>query len=294
MVDLIKRGRGETELQAAERVGDRSAAVERQELRTEDGIAFFRIGREDDGRDARLGGEKRLDELLFFRQLLRVGCDADENLPAFRAESDINMPDVAGMCGFVIRADAVFAHPVQNGCADAVGAVRLDAAVCDRDDRVRLSREEARGGLAVLLLHGELHLIPIAVGLLRAGDRQGRERLAADTRQAAMDMRALELQLLRVVHMPQRTAAALGEIRTVRLYAVRRRLLHAQKLREDRRAADMCDADLTCLARQRAGHEHDLSVDAGNARSVHGRGLGRHLQRITAFEFLHSSMECFT
>lgn len=121
------------------------------------------------------------------------------------------MPDVAGMRGLVIGADAVFAHPVQNGCADTVGAVRLDAAVCDRNDRVRFSGEEARDGLAVLLLHGELHLIPIAVGLLRAGDRQGRERLAADARQAAVDVRAFKLQLLRVVHVPQRAAAAFGK-----------------------------------------------------------------------------------
>lgn len=77
------------------------------------------------------------------------------------------------MRGLVIGADAVFAHPVQNGCADAFGTVRLDAAVCDRNDRVRFSGEKARGRLSVLLLHGELHLVPIAVGLLCAGD--GRE-----------------------------------------------------------------------------------------------------------------------
>ncbi len=107
-------------------------------------------------------------------------------------------------------------------------------------------------------------------------------------------MRALELQLLRVAHMPQRAAAAFGEIRAVRLRAVRRRLFHAQQLRENRRAADVRDTDFAHLARQRAGHKHDLSVDARNARSIHGCGLDRRLQRIAAFEFLHSSMECFT
>lgn len=147
VVDLIKRGRGEAELQAAERVSDRSVTVKRQKFRAEHGIAFFRVGGEDNGRDARLGGEERLDELLFLRQLLCVGRDADEDLPAFRAEADINMPDVAGMRGLVIGADAVFAHPVQNGCADTVGAVRLDAAVCDRNDRVRFPAKKPATGL---------------------------------------------------------------------------------------------------------------------------------------------------
>lgn len=136
------------------------------------------------------------------------------------------------MRGFVIGADAVFAHPVQNGCADTVGAVRLDAAVCDRNDRVRFSGEEARDGLSVLLLHGELHLVPIAVDLFRAGDGQGRERLAADACQAIIDVRALEFQFLRIVHMPQRAAAASWKIGTVRLHAVRRRLLHTQQFRK--------------------------------------------------------------
>lgn len=190
VVDLIKRGRGESELQAAERVCDCSVSIERQKFRAKHGIAFFRVGGEDNGRDARLGGEERLDELLFLRQLLCVGRDAGEDLAAFRAEADINMPDVAGMRGLVIGADAVFAHPVQNGCADTVGAVRLDAAVCDRNDRVRFSGEEARDGLSVLLLHGELHLVPIAVGLLCAGNGQGGERLAADACQAIIDVRA--------------------------------------------------------------------------------------------------------
>lgn len=294
VVDLIKRGRGESELQAAERVGDCSVSIERQKFRAEHGIAFFRVGGEDNGRDARLGGEERLDELLFLRQLLRICRDADEDLAAFRAEADINMPDVAGMRGLVIGADAVFAHPVQNSCADTVGAVRLDAAVCDRNDRVRFSGEEARGRLSVLLLHGELHLVPIAVGLLCAGDGQGSERLAADARQAAVDVRALKLQLLRIIHVPQRAAAAFGKIRAIRLYAVRRRLLHAHKLGKDRRASDVRNADSAQFAWQRTGHEHDLSVDTGDARPVHGCGFDCHLKRIAAFEFLHSCVECFT
>lgn len=131
----------------------------------------------------------------------------------------------------------------------------------DRNDRVRFSGEEARDGLSVLLLHGELHLVPIAVGLLCAGDGQGSERLAADARQAAVDVRALKLQLLRIIHVPQRAAAAFGKIRAIRLYAVRRRLLHAQKLGKNRRASDVRNADSAQFARQRTGHEHDLSVD---------------------------------
>lgn len=50
------------------------------------------------------------------------------------------------MRGFVIGADAVFAHPVQNGCADTVGAVRLDAAVCDRNNRVRFPAKKPATG----------------------------------------------------------------------------------------------------------------------------------------------------
>ena len=166
--------------------------------------------------------------------------------------------------------------------------------MCDRNDRVRFSGEEARDGLSVLLLHGELHLVPIAVGLLCAGNGQGRERLAADACQAIIDVRALEFQFLRIVHMPQRAAAAFGKIRAIRLYAVRRRLLHAQKLGKDRRASDVRNADSAQFARQRTGHEHDLSVDTGDARPVHGRGFDCHLKRIAAFVFLHSCVECFT
>ena len=120
-------------------------------------------------------------------------------------------------------------------------------------------------GFSVLLLHGELHLVPIAVDLFRAGDGQGRERLAADACQAAVAVRALKLQLLRIVHVPQGAAAAFGKIRAIRLYAVRRRLLHAQKLGKDRRASDVRNADSAQFARQRTGHEHDLSVDTGDA-----------------------------
>lgn len=123
---------------------------------------------------------------------------------------------------------------------------------------------------------------------------QGSERLAADARQAAVDVRALKLQLLRIIHVPQRAAAAFRKIRAIRLYAVRRRLLHAQKLGKDRRASDVRNADSAQFARQRTGHEHDLSVDTGDARPVHGRSFDCHLKRIAAFEFLHSCVECFT
>ena len=198
------------------------------------------------------------------------------------------------MRGFVIGADAVFAHPVQNGCADTVGAVRLDAAVCDRNDRVRFSGEEARDGLSVLLLHGELHLVPIAVDLFRAGDGQGRERLAADACQAIIDVRALEFQFLRIVHMPQRAAAASWKIGTVRLHAVRRRLLHTQQFRKNRRTPDVYNTDFTHLARQCTWYEHDLSVYARNTGSVCGCSLDCHLQRLAAFAFLHGCVECFT
>ena len=130
----------------------------------------------------------------------------------------------------VIGADVILLHPGEHRAADRVRAVRLDAAVPDRDDPVRLAGEEARDGAAVLLLHGELDFVSIAVGLRRAGDGERRDRLPADAGQAALDVRLLECKLLLVVHMPQRTAAAAGKIRAIRLHAVRGRSQNGKKL----------------------------------------------------------------
>lgn len=142
--------------------------------------------------------------------------------------------------------------------------------------------------------HGELHLVPIAVGLLCASDGQGSERLAADARQAAVDVRALKLQLLRIIHVPQRAAAAFGKIRAIRLYAVRRRLLHAQQLGKDRRASDVRNADSAQFARSAPGTNTTCPSTRAMPVPVHGRGFDCHLKRIAAFEFLHSCVECFT
>ena len=100
----------------------------------------------------------------------------------------------------------------------------------DRDDPVRLAGEEACDGAAVLLLHGELDFVSIAVRLRRAGDGERRSRLSADAGQAALDVRLLECKLLPVVHMPQGTAAAAGKIRAIRLHAVRGRSQNGKKL----------------------------------------------------------------
>ncbi len=107
VVDLIKRRGGQAELQPAERIGDGPIAIKRMEFRAEDGIALFGVGRKYDRRDARLGSKQGRDELLFLRQLRAVGDDADEELPAFRAEADIDVADIAGMCVFVIGADVI-------------------------------------------------------------------------------------------------------------------------------------------------------------------------------------------
>ena len=100
----------------------------------------------------------------------------------------------------------------------------------DRDDPVRLAGEKACDGAAVLLLHGELDFVSVAVRLRRAGDGERRNRLPADAGQAALDVRLLECKLLLVVHMPQRAAAAEGKIRAIRLHAVRGRSQNGKKL----------------------------------------------------------------
>lgn len=64
-----------------------------------------------DRRDAGLGGKQGRDELLFLRQLCAVGDDADEDLPAFRAETDIDVADIAGVRLLVIGADVILLHP---------------------------------------------------------------------------------------------------------------------------------------------------------------------------------------
>jgi len=111
VVDLIKRRGGQAELQPAERIGYGSITIKRLEFRAEDGIALFGVGRKYDCRDARLGGKQGCDELLFFRQLRAVGDDADEDLPAFRAETDMDVADIAGVRLLVLGADVVLLHP---------------------------------------------------------------------------------------------------------------------------------------------------------------------------------------
>ena len=111
VVDLIKRRGGQEELQPAERIGDGPIAIKRMEFRAEDGIAFFGVGGKYDRRDAGLGGKQGRDELLFLRQLRAVGDDADEDLPAFRAEADIDVADIAGVRLLVIGADVILLHP---------------------------------------------------------------------------------------------------------------------------------------------------------------------------------------
>ena len=103
-------------------------------------------------------------------------------------------------------------------------------------------------------------------------------------------MRALELQLLRVVHMPQAASAAAAGIGAVRPNPVLGWGQNGNEIRKQRAIADVRDPNGALLAGQRARDKQHLPVHTGDARALNGGGFDRNSQTVSSFEIRHGSV----
>ena len=228
-VDLIKALRGERQRNAAQRIADRFAAAEQARFRTEYDICALGVNVQHHRTDLRECHHQRRSERfepLLDGLLAARGNKADHDLMAVIPPPQIQMPHNARAALLVVGGDDLVADErALTESPDLPEDLRQQTAFPHGNEPVRARRkqpEPQRPGLLVGAA-GILRLIPIAVSLLCAENRQNLARGdMPDTREGVADKLLLERQLRGIADMPEHTAAASAEIGAVGLDPVGR------------------------------------------------------------------------
>ena len=108
-------------------------------------------------------------------------------------------------------------HPALDRPGCRVRLRALEQTTLHINDVMAPGAEEADAQSAAPIGHRKLSLVAVALRRFGAVDHVHAEVEAADAAQSVLHPLTLELQLLGIAHVPQRTAAALWKVRAVRL-----------------------------------------------------------------------------
>lgn len=160
------------------------------------------------------------DQLLGMGEGASIGHHTAQGLPG-PVGADVQVADQAGAGRLLVGRDVEVLHPPQKGQTQGGDGLRLEEAVGHIQYVVASGAVVAHRRAPAARRHGELHLVAVAVGRLRAQQRGQVQPDPAHPLQGVGDALALGPQLLGIGEVPELTAAAPAKQRTVRLGTLR-------------------------------------------------------------------------
>lgn len=220
-VDLEEGGHRQAEGQAAQRLLQPVPAPECAVVLAQDHVGVLGVPVEHHPRQGGDGLPEGIHQLPLPGQLAPVDHHAAQGLPR-PVGPDVQVPHQALARGLVVGGNLVFLHPPDKGPPQAGHRLRLKEAILHGQHLVAPGPVVAHQRPILAGGHGELHLVPIAQGVLRPQHRGHGEGQPAQPGQSVLHPLTLGPQLLGVGHVAILTAAAAGAQGTVRLHPIRR------------------------------------------------------------------------
>ena len=183
------------------------------------------------------------------------------------------MPHQAAAGALVVGGDIVLLHPLQRRGSESACRLGLEEAVLHIDDAVGPLPVEPGQRAVLSRLDGELDLVAVAAGVLRAVDDIHPHIRPADAAQGVLHPDAFGLQFLGVVHMAQLAAAALGIVQALGHNAGGGGDHRPGYPAPDGASAHLLNEHIALLAPDAALGEDHHAVQPGHARAVGGIAL---------------------
>ena len=207
VVHLIERPGGQPEVQTAEGVLDIARAIERHEFVSQHGVALFRIDAEHQrgkAGDSLQSGKQRID----LGQFLPVAHKAHQNLFAYRAPANVDVPQKASVAGFVVDGYPELVDIIHNRILDGIGFLRQNQAPPVFHHIVGAGPKKTGIGAAFFCRHGVLGLVSVAVAVGGGENGHLRQGFPCQPVQAGLHPLRFQPGFLGVVHVPEIAAAA--------------------------------------------------------------------------------------
>ena len=282
-IDLQKRLRTDGEREIENRFRERRFAGEQPEIRPKDHV---RVPLVDIVPYAVHIGEQR-QQLIGVGETVRRGHDHGHGL-AGGGDARHHMAQHAAAGAFIISRDMAGIRPFLHAAHDVHDALVLNGTVGDGHEPVAARREKAKGN--AMPARGEREAALVAVTPRNghaARFAHGGIFDAAKPPKRIHDGLPFDRELLAIVEVLQRTAAARGVCAADRLHARTGGFQHLGQLADGVAARHLDDVDADALARQRAGHKHGVAVDPADALSFTGQRVDGELK---IFVLLHGKL----